>query len=98
MNEARKAQGPLTRALCLAGIAVDAVARSQAALSQYPALKGLLMRSARGEMSTSLSVGIFSVSTRFLARDLLLLLLLASFARSAWPFCAERATEKNRNT
>jgi hypothetical protein len=33
---------------------------AQAALSQYPALKGLLMRSASGETSTSLSVGIFS--------------------------------------
>ena len=31
-----------------------------AAVSQYPALNGLLMRSARGETSTSLSVGIFS--------------------------------------
>ena len=31
-----------------------------AAASQYPALKGLLMRSARGETSTNLSVGIFS--------------------------------------
>jgi hypothetical protein len=32
----------------------------QAAASQYPALKGLLIRSARGETSTNLSVGIFS--------------------------------------
>ena len=32
----------------------------QAALSQYPELKGLLMRSAKGDTSTSLSVGIFS--------------------------------------
>ncbi len=32
----------------------------QAAASQYPALKGLLMRSAKGETSTNLSVGIFS--------------------------------------
>jgi hypothetical protein len=31
-----------------------------AAASQYPALKGLLMRSASGDTSTSLSVGIFS--------------------------------------
>jgi hypothetical protein len=31
-----------------------------AAANQYPALKGLLMRSARGDTSTSLSVGIFS--------------------------------------
>jgi len=34
----------------------------QAAASQYPALKGLLMRNASGETSTSLSVGIFSPS------------------------------------
>jgi len=33
---------------------------NQAAASQYPALNGLLMRSARGDTSTSLSVGIFS--------------------------------------
>jgi len=32
----------------------------QAAASQYPALKGLLMRSASGDTSTNLSVGIFS--------------------------------------
>ncbi len=32
----------------------------QAAASQYPELKGLLMRSARGDTSTNLSVGIFS--------------------------------------
>ena len=31
-----------------------------AAASQYPALKGLLMRSAMGDTSSSLSVGIFS--------------------------------------
>jgi hypothetical protein len=35
-------------------------AAGHAAASQYPALKGLLMRSARGEMSTNRSVGIFS--------------------------------------
>jgi hypothetical protein len=35
-------------------------AASYAAASQYPALKGLLIRSARGEMSTNRSVGIFS--------------------------------------
>ena len=34
--------------------------RSQAALSQYPALNGLLMRNANGDTSTNLSVGIFS--------------------------------------
>jgi len=34
--------------------------RSYAAASQYPALKGLLMRSASGDTSTNLSVGIFS--------------------------------------
>ncbi|MFY3382568.1 hypothetical protein, partial [Paracidovorax sp. MALMAid1276] len=33
---------------------------THAAESQYPALKGLLMRSAMGDTSTSLSVGIFS--------------------------------------
>ncbi len=33
---------------------------SYAALSQYPALNGLLMRNARGDTSTSLSVGIYS--------------------------------------
>ena len=31
-----------------------------AAASQYPALNGLLMRSANGDTSTNLSVGIFS--------------------------------------
>ncbi len=41
------------------GLAVSNVS-GQAALSQYPALKGLLMRSASGDTSTSLSVGIFS--------------------------------------
>lgn len=35
----------------------------QAAVSQYPALKGLLMRSAMGDTSRILSVGIFSPSS-----------------------------------
>jgi len=34
--------------------------KGQAAASQYPALKGLLMRNASGETSNNLSVGIFS--------------------------------------
>ncbi|WP_177224858.1 hypothetical protein [Variovorax sp. 770b2] len=38
-----------------------------AAASQYPALKGLLMRNARGDTSTSLSVGIFSPAGSVLA-------------------------------
>ena len=74
---------------------------AQAAVSQYPALKGLLMRSACGEMSTSRLVGIFSpfsvtgsapTGTPPAASP------FASLARSAWLVCAERATEKNRNT
>ena len=60
------------------------------------------MRSASGDTSNSLSVGIFSpdsvirliAATGSLAVDS----LFASFARSAWLVCAERATEKNRNT
>jgi len=63
-----------------------------AAASQYPALKGLDMRSASGETSTSLSVGIFSPVSVAGACSA----PWASFARSAWPCCAERATEKNR--
>ena len=74
----------------------EAVPR-QAALNQYPALNGLLMRSASGEMSTSLSVGIFSLpSTSMLSAGAVS--PWASFARSAWPAGAERATEKNRST
>ena len=67
-----------------------------AADSQYPALNGLLMRNASGDTSSSLSVGIFSPSTRVSA--VTLSWGLASLARSAWPACAERATEKNRST
>ena len=74
----------------------------QAAASQYPALKGLLMRSAKGVTSNNLSVGIFSPDsvikstpeTPVAAGDS----LFASFARSAWLVDAERATEKNRST
>ncbi len=60
----------------------------QAAASQYPALKGLLMRSASGDTSTNLSVGIFSAvgsSVREVdADDRHASPLEASFARSAW--------------
>ena len=74
----------------------------QAAANQYPALKGLLIRSASGDTSNNLSVGIFSPAsvnalisaTTFVVGSV----LLASFARSAWLVCAERATEKNRST
>ena len=69
-----------------------------AAANQYPALNGLLIRSAKGETSTNLSVGIFSpssiISSNTLTSDVS---PKASFARSAWLFCAERATEKNRS-
>jgi hypothetical protein len=70
-------------------------------VSQYPALKGLLMRNASGEMSTNRLVGIFSPfsvtgSALFVAPALIS--PFASLARSAWLVCAERATEKNRNT
>ena len=54
------------------------------------------MRKAWGEISTNLSVGIFSpfsVNTSTGADA-----SLASLARSAWLVCAERATEKNRST
>src|SRR5450830_462959 len=59
------------------------------------------MRSARGDMSNNLSVGIFSpdsvVSSMPGTAWLPASLPFASFARSAWLVCAERATEKNRN-
>ena len=71
---------------------------SYAALSQYPALNGLLMRNARGDTSTSLSVGIFSSGSAAISIRWTLGASLASFARSAWLLDAERATEKNRNT
>ena len=73
--------------------------RTQAAVSQYPELNGLLMRSARGEMSTSLSVGIFSAQSPPMSIPCTAAgFAWASLARSAWPVVAERATEKNRNT
>ena len=74
--------------------------RSQAAANQYPALNGLLMRSANGETSTNLSVGIFSAlgSTSTAIPESTAVPCEASFARSAWLVCAERATEKNRST
>ena len=72
--------------------------RVQAALSQYPALNGLLIRNARGDTSTSLSVGIFSSGSAAISIRWTLGASLASFARSAWLLDAERATEKNRNT
>jgi hypothetical protein len=56
------------------------------------------MRSAWGEISSSLSVGIFSPLSVSTSMGLDALLPCASFARSAWLVCAERATEKNRNT
>ncbi len=75
---------------------------AQAAANQYPALNGLLMRSAKGDTSNSLSVGIFSPESvvRSMPGTVALdaLVPFASFARSAWLVCAERATEKNRNT
>jgi hypothetical protein len=73
---------------------------NQAAANQYPALKGLLMRSASGETSTNLSVGIFSAlgSASMAIAAGTVVPNEASFARSAWLVCAERATEKNRST
>jgi hypothetical protein len=60
------------------------------------------MRSASGETSNSLSVGIFSpafvIELIPIGISVDVESLLASFARSAWLVCAERATEKNRNT
>ena len=61
------------------------------------------MRSAKGDTSTSLSVGIFSplssiISAPAGAAAAAVTAGVASFARSAWLVCAERATEKNRNT
>ena len=74
----------------------------QAVANQYSALKGLLMRSASGETSNNLSVGILSPDSvvRWMPDScwLFWVSLLASFARSAWLVDAERATEKNRNT
>src|SRR3989344_299434 len=57
------------------------------------------MRSAIGETSTSLSVGIFSAeSVPISMPSTPCWVPVASFARSAWLVDAERATEKNRNT
>lgn len=60
------------------------------------------MRSANGETSNSLSVGIFSPESVIVLIPIGISVgvesLLASFARSAWLVCAERATEKNRST
>lgn len=58
------------------------------------------MRSASGDTSKSLSVGIFSPFSSIISALLsgAAAAVVASFARSAWLVCAERATEKNRNT
>ena len=56
------------------------------------------MRSANGETSINLSVGIFSPDSVSESMALATSSLSASFARSAWLVEAERATEKNRNT
>ena len=59
------------------------------------------MRSAYGEMSTNRLVGIFSpvsVTVSMLSAAPVVGSPFASLARSAWLVCAERATEKNRNT
>ncbi len=56
------------------------------------------MRSANGDTSTNLSVGIFSPSSTTSSKTFTSdVSPKASFARSAWLFCAERATEKNRS-
>jgi hypothetical protein len=72
------------------GLFLQRVCKRQAAANQYPALNGLLMRSASGDTSSSLSVGIGSSPSALFA-------CWASFARSPWPMSGERATEKNRN-
>ena len=54
------------------------------------------MRSAKGETSNNLSVGMGSDPS--CAVCAVAVSLFACFARSAWLVCAERATEKNRNT
>ncbi len=54
------------------------------------------MRSASGEMSTNLSVGIFSAASAAISASVADV-SCASIARSAWLVDAERATEKNRN-
>lgn len=60
------------------------------------------MRSASGDTSTNLSVGIFSpvsvVKEMPASGSPVLPSWFASFARSAWLVDAERATEKNRST
>eukprot|EP01034_Spumella_vulgaris_P012219 gene12219-15561_t len=61
----------------------------------------LAQRKASGETSNNLSVGIFSaasVPNSTPTSSVVAASLLASFARSAWLVCAERATEKNRST
>jgi len=60
------------------------------------------MRSARGDTSRSLSVGILSpdsvINSMPATAALPAVVVFASFARSAWLVVAERATEKNRST
>src|SRR6218665_3952737 len=56
------------------------------------------MRSANGDTSTSLWVGIFSAGSASTAVPATAGVPFASFARSAWLVDAERATEKNRKT
>ncbi len=60
------------------------------------------MRSARGDTSNNLSVGIFSPFSVIRSIPVTVSAdvtsLFASFARSAWLVDAERATEKNRST
>ena len=63
---------------------------NQAAVNQYPALNGLLMRKAKGEMSTNLSVGIFSPPS---VNSMPLGLVLATPSLSM-AIAGARATEK----
>ena len=78
-------------------VAARLLSLSFTALSQYCALNGLLMRKASGVTSTILSVGIFSSGSKASSASCASA-TTACFARSAWPACAERATEKNRST
>ena len=78
-------------------VAAILLSLSFTALSQYCALNGLLMRKASGVTSTILSVGIFSSGSKASSASCASA-TTACFARSAWPACAERATEKNRST
>ena len=84
----------------LLGLTAEEIETVLAFHNESDFMKGLLIRSARGDTSTNLSVGIFSPSSvsSVVSATASVDAAGASFARSAWLLCAERATEKNRST